>query len=476
VKKSHIIIITAIVTLVAVSAVWIFIRIKTSASRKPTVVRIEKAQRGELIEFVSAPGEIEPRVKVEMSAKVSARITELPYEEGDIVTGGNTDTNPPVPASVLVRLDDKDLQSRLLSAQANYSAQAAQLEVEKARISSQQANLIGLDASLKQAQRDLERQKGLLESQDISQATFDQSKLKFDELKSRYNSTKHTLNAAELNLVVLQHHLEATGAGVTQAKEALSYTTITSPIDGVVTRINAEVGEVVIFGTMNNPGTIILEVADLSAMLVVAEVDEADVAKLEVGQKATVHVDAYPDHEFTGMVESIALAHTMTWSNTKYYRTEILLENTEEKLYSGLTAHVDIETRKHTDILKVPTQAVLGLELDNLPLEIRENSSEVDTTKTFTTVIYCYVEGKAVVTPVKIGQSNLTHTIIKSGITEEDKIIVGPYKVLESIKHDQKIQDEREVEAKKKKKKKKDGAEAGADANDAKDANSVGQN
>jgi hypothetical protein len=125
----------------------------------------------------------------------------------------------------------------------------------------------------------------------------------------------------------------------------------------------------------------------------------------------------------------------------------------------------------------VPSQAVLGLEFDNLPLEIRENSSEVDTTKTFATVIYRYVDGKAVVTPVKIGQSNLTHTIIKSGITEEDKIIVGPYKVLESIKHDQKIKDEREVEAEKQKKKKKaDGAKAGADANDAKDANSVGQN
>ena len=473
-KKSRIIIITVIVTLVAVSAVWIFIRIKTSASRKPTVVRIEKAQRGELIEFVSAPGEIEPRIDVKISAKVSARIIELPYEEGDIVTCGSTDTNPPVSASVLLRLDDKDLQSRLLSAQANYSAQEAQLEVEKARIASQQANLIGLDASLKQALRDLERQKGLLESQDISQATFDQTQLTFDELKSRYNSTKHTLNAAELNLVVLRHNIEATGAGVTQAKEALSYTTITSPIDGVVTRINAEVGEVVIYGTMNNPGTVIMEVADLSAMLVVAEVDEADIAKMEVGQKATVHVDAYPDHEFTGVVESIALAHTMTWSNTKYYRTEILLENSEEKLYSGLTAHVDIETRKHADILKVPTQAVLGLEFDNLPLEIRENSSEVDTSKTFATVIYLYVDGKAVVTPVKIGQSNLTHTIIKSGITEEDKIIVGPYKVLESIKHDQKIQDEREVEAKKKKK--KVGAEAGADANDAKYANSVGQN
>ena len=469
-KKSRIVIISVIITLVVVSAAAIVYKFKTRASSKPTVVRMEKAQRGELIEFVSAPGEIEPRTKVAISAKVSARITELPYEEGDIVTCGNTDTDPPVPASVLLRLDDKDLQSRLLSAEANYSAQAAQLEVEKARISSQQANLIGLDASLKQAQRDLERQKGLLESQDISQATFDQSKLKFDELKSRYNSAKHTLNAAKLNLIVMQHNLEAVGAGVTQAKEALSYTTITSPIDGVVTRINAEVGEVVIFGTMNNPGTVIMEVADLSAMLVVAQVDEADVGKMEVGQKATVHVDAYPDHKFTGVVDSIALAHMMSPTWTKYYRTEILLEDSEEKLHSGLTAHVDIETRKHTDVLKVPTQAVLGREIDNLPLEIRENSSEVDTAKTYAAVVYRYVDGKAVVTPVKIGQSNLTHTIIKSGITEKDKIVVGPYKVLHDIKHGKKIQDEREAKAKKKK-----GAKTKTDANDANDANNVEQ-
>ena len=475
-KKSQIIIITVIVTLVAVSAVWIFIRFKTSASRKPTVVRIEKAQRGELIEFVSAPGEIEPRINVKISAKVSARITELPYEEGDIVTGGNTDTNPPVPASVLLRLDDKDLQSRLLSAEASYAAQEPQLEVEKARISSQQANLIGLDASLKQAQRDLERQKGLLESQDISQATFDQTQLKFDELNSRYNSTKHTLNAAELNLVVMQHNLEAVGAGVTQAKEALSYTTITSPIDGVVTRINAEVGEVVIFGTMNNPGTVILEVADLSTMLLVAQVDEADVGKLRVGQKATVYVQTFPDEEFKGVVDSIALTHRISpRTATKYFRTEILLEGNVKKLFSGLTAHVVIETIKHENVLNVPSQAVLGRNIDDLPLDIRENCPEVDKDKTFTPAVYRSIDGKAVVTPVKIGPSNMTHTVILSGITENDKIVVGPYKELEGLKHDKKIRDEREVEAKKKKKKKVEGAEVGADANDAGDANSVEQ-
>jgi len=468
VKKSHIVIITVIVTVFVVSVVGMMVARKISTLRNAAVVRIEHAQRGELLEFVSAPGEIEPKTKVEISAKVMARIVELPYEEGDRVTCGDSDANPPVPASVLVRLDAKDLESQLLSAKASCSAQAAQIEVEKARVAGQQASLAGLDASVKQAERDLQRQKGLLESQDISQATFDQTQLKVDDLKAQYDAAEHMLDAAKLNLVVLKHNLEAADARITQAQEALSYTTIISPIDGVVTRLNAEVGELVITGTMNNPGTVIMEVADLSAMLVVAQVDEADVGKLEVGQKATVHVDAYPDHEFKGVVDSIALAHTTSWTQTKYFRTEILLEATEQKLHSGLTAHVDIETRKHTDVLKVPTQAVLGREIDNLPLEIRENSSEVDIAKTYAAVVYCYVDGKAVVTPVKIGQSDLTHTIILSGITEDDKIVAGPYKVLEDIKHNQKIRDEREVQSKKKKKN-VDRAEAGADANEPKD-------
>jgi HlyD family secretion protein len=461
---------------VVVSAAAIVYKVKTGAASKPTVVRIEKSQRGELIEFVSAPGEIEPRINVEMSAKVSARITELPYEEGDIVTSGNPNANPPVPPSVLVRLDDKDLQSQLLSAQANRAAQAAQLEVEKAKIASQQANLAGVAASLKQAERDLTRQEELFASQDISQATFDQTQLKVYELSAQYEAAERTRQAAELNLVVLQHNLEAADARIDQAQETLSYTTITSPIDGVVTRINAEVGEVVIFGTMNNPGTVILEVADLSTMLLVAQVDEADVGKLRVGQKATVYVQTFPDEEFKGVVDSIALTHRISpGTATKYFRTEILLEGDVKKLFSGLTAHVDIETIKHEDVLNIPSQAVLGRAVDDLPLDIRENCPDVDKDKTFTPVVYRYIDDKAVVTPVKIGPSNLTNTIIKSGVTEEDQIVVGPYKVLEGIKHDQKIRDEREVEAEKKKKK-ADSAEIKADSKDASDANSVGQN
>lgn len=462
-KKSRIVIITVIATLVVMFVVGILVKSKANASKKAETVRIEQAQRGDLIEFVSAPGEIEPKTKVEISAKVSARIIELPYEEGDIVTCGDSEATPPVPASVLVRLDAKDLESQLVSAEANRAAQAAQLEVEKARIASQQAGLAGLDASLKQAERDLERQRGLLESQDISQATFDQTQVKVDELKAQYDSAEHTLQAAKLNLVVLQHNLEAADAMIAQAREALNYTTITSPIKGVITRIQAEVGEVVIFGTMNNPGTVIMEVADLSQMLVVAQVDESDVGNLKVGQTARVHIQAWPDKVFPGTVQAIALSHKRGNQGSKYYETEISLEEPSEQIFAGMTADVDIEVAEHKDVLTLPSQAVLGRKVDELPVDIRDQLSEEEKTKTYATVAYRFVDGKAVVTPIKIGQSDLTHTIILSGITEEDKIVVGPYNVLEKLKHDQQILDEREA-----KKQKKD-TKAKADSNDVND-------
>lgn len=470
-KKSRKITVAVLIVIAVLVVVGLVIRSKKAASDKGTVVRIENAEHGELIEFVSAPGEIEPKKKVEISAKVTARIIELPYDEGDVVTRGDPNANPPVPPSVLIRMDAKELESQLLQATAGRAAQAVQIEVERARTDAQQASLSGLSASLKQAETDLARQQGLLQSHDISQATFDQTRLKVDELMSQYEAARHTLESARLNLQVMQHNLEAADAKIAQARETLSYTTIVSPIDGVVTRLNAEVGEMVMTGTMNNPGTVIMVVADLSKMLVVAQVDEADVGKLEVGQKAKVYLDAYPDHEFKGVVDSIALSNDLSYSRTKYFKTEILLDPVKEKLPSGLTANVDIETRKHSDVLKVPTQAVLGIEVDSLPLEIRENSPEIDKNKTFATVVYRYVDGKAVVTPVKIGQCDLTHTIVESGITEKDRIVVGPYKVLEGLKHDQKIQDEREVEQQKKQKKKKT-----KDKADVNDVNNVKQN
>jgi len=435
------IIVTVIVTMVVLLGVQRYLKMKRGGA-KPTPVRIDVVAPGQLTEFVTAPGEVEPRTKVEISAKVSARIVELPYEEGERVTKGNPDAEPPAPPSLLIKLDSKDLESRLRSAQAGYHAQEAQIAVDRANIARQKATLEATAATLRQADSDFARQKQLLESHDVSQATFDQIECKLDELKANYAAGQEGLKAAELNLVVLQHRLDASQEEIEQAKEALSYTTITSPIDGVVTRINAEEGEMVMTGTMNNPGTVIMQVADLAQMILVAQVDEADIGNLKVGQKARVRVQAFWEDNFTGVVDTIALTHDLSPTRTKYYKTEILLDENARKLYSGLTADVDIETVTHTNTFKVPSQSVVSRKVDDLPLEIRKDNPDVDMAKTEALVVYRLIDGKAVVTPVSIGPSDMTHIIIKSGLNAGDTVVSGPYKILEGIKHDQLIRDE----------------------------------
>jgi len=439
-----VIIIVLIVLALGAGGLMVIKRRGGNAKDKPTTVRVDFPVRGKLIEYVSAPGEIEPRSNVEISAKVSARVVALPYDEGATVTKGDPNANPPEPPSVLLKLDSKDWESQLVSAQANRDAQAAQIEVEQARIASQEATLVGLKASLEQARRDLQRQQELLKTKDISQSTFDQAALAVDDLNARHRSAEHSLLAAQLNLKVLEHNLEAADARIDQAKEALSYTTIVSPIDGTVTRVNAEVGEMVMTGTMNNPGTVIMEVGDLSEMLVVAQVDEADVGKLKVGQTARVHVQAWPDKVFDGQVKTVALSHKFGNQGTKYYEAEVLLIDPNEQVFTGMTADVDIAVAEHGEVLIVPSQAVLGRKTDELPVEIRDTLTEQERKKAFASVVYVYKDGKAITTPVRIGASNTTQTLVEAGLSAEDKIVIGPYKELERLKHEQLIVDERE--------------------------------
>ena len=113
-------------------------------------------------------------------------------------------------------------------------------------------------------------------------------------------------------------------------------------------------------------------------------------------------------------------------------------------MLSGLTGDVDIQTEQHRDVIAVPSQAVLGRPVDDLPTGIRD-AAEVDKTKTQQPVVYRLISGKAVVTPVTVGPSDLTRTLIKSGIKEGDVVIIGPYKILETLAHDQRVKDEKTV-------------------------------
>ena len=375
---------------------------------------------------------------------------DLPYKEGDRVYKGSATTKP----SVLVKLDDTELAAALLSTQAHHAAQKAQIRVSEQQINAARARISSSRVTLAEAERDLKRQLDL--GSDAARAVVEQAQTKVDELKAQLIAAEESLKADQTGLEVMQHNLDAAAAEIARAKDNLSYTVITSPIDGIVTRLNAEVGELVMTGTMNNAGTVIMEVADLSQMLLNARVDETSIADVQIGQKSTVRMEAYREKTFEGTVVSVALANFdpntargggnrfMMNNNdgSKFYKCEILLKTDGQRIFSGLTADVDIETKRWDEVLKIPSQAVLGRAVDELPEGIRSNP-EVDKTKTMVPVVYRSVNGKAVVTPVTIGGSDLTHTVIKSGLSENDSIITGPFKVLESIKHDQQIKEER---------------------------------
>ena len=402
-----------------------------------TLVRVGYPERGDLVELVQAPGSIEPETNVELSARISARIVEMPFDEGDMVQ----------PDDMLVKLDASDYEARLRGAQARRAAEQASYDVAEAMIESQRESLKAQRATLRQLNLDLARKRELLSTKDVAETVVEELEARVEEATARLSAAVESLEADELGLLVRQHNLKASEADIDRLEDELNYAVIRSPIAGVVTKVNAEVGELVMTGTMNNAGTVILEVADLTRMLLIAEVDESDVGAVQAGQKAKVRINAYPDRVFDGEVQFVALTHTFARDGSKYFRTEILLDTGGDRIYSGLTADVEIETRRHDDVLMVPSQAVLARPVDNLPLKIRENNPDVDMTKTYATVVYRYVDHEAVVTPVTIGAIDLTDTVILSGLSEDDQVVVGPYKVLENIAHDQTIKDELEKKA-----------------------------
>ncbi|XAL99077.1 efflux RND transporter periplasmic adaptor subunit [Phycisphaeraceae bacterium D3-23] len=400
-----------------------------AAADQSTTVWVQTITTGEMVETVSAPGVVEPLTKVEISARVSARIVELPYKEGDEVF-----VDGPDGPALLVALDDSDIQAQLESSQKRRDGLIASVAVEEQRIAASTAALAGTLTMLEDAKRELDRQQALRETGDVSVRVLEQAQRTVDEAQSRYDAEGASLEAARLGLEVSRFNIEAAEADIRQIGELLNYTTIRTPIDGVVTRLNVEVGEIAITGTMNNPGTVMIEVADLSRMLVVARIDEANIRDVEPGQPVNVRLIAYPGKVFTGCVQSVALS-VANATGSQYFETKVLLDETEEFIRSGLSADVEVEVRNHEDQVLIPSQAVVSRPVDGLPAEVRKDNPLIDPTRANTIVVFRIEDGKAVATPVRIGASDSLNTIVLEGLDADTQIVTGPYAVLESLQH-----------------------------------------
>ncbi len=402
-------------------------RFRSGAAVEATVVRVEPASKGDLVESVAAPGEIQPLKKVQISAKVAAPITKMPFKEGADVKKD----------ALLVELDAKDLKAIRRQYVAQQVAQEQQIEVAKQRIDAQKASIRASKAMLTDLERDLERNKSLVASHDVSQSVLDTAGAKFDEQREQISATEQNLAADDTNLSVMRAQLDAAKAQVDKVDEDIKYTTITAPFDGTLTVVKAEEGEMVVTGTMNNAGTMILEIADLTKMLMVAHVDESQIDSIKKDQHAIVRIGAYHDQVFEGNVDTVGESRTTDiLDQTKYFQIKILLDLKGRKIRSGLSADVDIETQRQTGVIRVPSQSVMGRPVDQLPDNLK-NSPEIEKGKTFATVVFRLIDNKAVMTPVTVGASDDTHTIIKSGLKENEPVIVGPYKILEALTNNQ---------------------------------------
>jgi HlyD family secretion protein len=367
---------------------------------KVTEVQVGKVNRQRLVSIVSASGEIQPRKKVEISASIAGKVIRLGVKEGDQVKKDD----------FLLQLDPIPFQAALNNANAALSAARAELDSAM--------------SSMKQADQTYRRKKKMFEEQGlISQQEFEQSKTDYDVQQSRVNSATHLV--------------EQSKARVEAAQDDLNKTIVTAPMAGTIVQLAVEEGEVAVIGTMNNPGTVLLTIADLSVMEADLEVDEADIGTLEIGQAATVTVDAFPGKKFSGTVTEIGNSPIQKTTSTNQEATDfkvtVTLNAPDVYLRPGLTSDGEITTAVRESCLTVPIQALvvrdISKENQNLPKDEREKEG-----------VFLMTNGTAAFRPVKTGIMGEMNIEIVNGLKEGEQIVTGTFQTLRELKDGEKVE------------------------------------
>lgn len=389
----------------------------------PKQVDVEVVGRGELVRTIAAPGTITPRSEVQIASRVSATIVRIPLLEGDEVKQGD----------VLVELDRKELEARLAASEARLLSDEAALKASEARLAADRANLVGIKSNLDKALADFERNQELFSSGDISRAALETSENELDSRRAAYESANANLEGSVANVESARANVEVGRADVEQARENLEYTTIRAPIDGVITQVNSREGEVAL-GTIQNAGTVIMTIADLSEMLVEAQLTEVDAPKVEEGQRVSVYLNPYPGRVFTGRLRRIGLQSRASNDGANVFDAEVVLDPTEDRLFSGLSANVDIEVERYENAIVVPSQAVLDKRFDELPLEVR-SSPLIDTSRPRVQIVFVLEDGVAKMRPVTTIASSIQKTAIDAGLEVGEQVISGPFASLRTMDH-----------------------------------------
>ena len=378
---------------------------------KELEVEVAKVGKTQIVEKVSASGEIQPEVEVKLSPDVAGEIIELNIEEGDSVAIGK----------LLVKIRPDNFVSALDRTKANLNQQLANLAQSK-------ASLQRSEAQFTQAEQNFDRQKVLYQQKVISDSDYETA-------QANYISSQKDLEAAKQNVIASEFIIKSSQATVNEAAENLRLTNVYSPVSGIVSNLLVEQGERVV-GTQQMAGTEMLTIADLSKMEVRVDVNENDIVRLTLGDTTIIDVDSYAftGKRFKGVVTSIAnTANTKVSSDAvTEFKVKIRILNSsykdlvkEGKKYPfrpGMTASVEILTTSKDNALSVPLSAVTT----------RDN--QLDTLAGGTTkskeLVFINDGGIAKIREIKTGISDFLNIEILEGLKEGEEIISGPYIVV----------------------------------------------
>jgi HlyD family secretion protein len=380
---------------------------------KAVPVLAARVEKQDIVSKVTANGKIQAENKVEMSALVMGQIVNLAAREGDRVKKGD----------FLLQID----RNRAVAEEAGSSAalQASLSDRDSAR------------ATMEQAQRDFERTRRNYEARITSEAEFQKARSAVETGRSAFEAA--------------QHRVDQTRAGLNANRDTLSKTTVRAPIDGVVTTLRVKAGEVTVIGTMNNPGTQLLTISDMSTVEAVLMVDETDTPSVQLGQKALLAIDAYPGRMFDGLVTEVGnspilrddpdLQGLTTTSDAINFKVKVKVLTPPPGIRPGFSVTADIITGTKAQVPAVPLAAVV---VRDSPKGEKTETGRLKTEEG----VYALRDGKAVFAPVKTGLSGELMVEVVTGLQPGEEIITGPFKALRQIKDGDRVKRMSEKERK----------------------------
>jgi HlyD family secretion protein len=396
-------------------------------------VVVEKIQTRDLESIVSASGKIRAMTTVNISANTMGRVTKLAVEEGDRVKKGQ----------FLLEIDPRSLRTQVERGEAGLSAQRVAVEQAKTALESAKS-------SLKLAQDSLKRQQDLWKEQLTTKDALERAE---NDLRLR----ERDVESRQAEITMQTTRIRQNAADLESAKYNLGQVSIDSPIDGIVTRRNIELGENVMIGTMNNAGTVLLTVADLSVIEAELEVDETDIPNVKVGQLAKVTIDAIPDKTFTAKVTEVGNSPIQTAaaasSQAINFKVVVTVQDEILEVRPGFTCTADITTATRKGVASLPIQAttvreVVFDEKGNVvkPPEPDKNAPrrpgavaitgelKPGQTKKETEGVFVIKNSKAAFVPVKTGIAGEKFFEVLSGIKAGEEVITGPFNSVRDLK------------------------------------------